>query len=81
MLSLNRWRPLGEMTNIDYEVDGVIERFFGERLGTENWSWLPLTEASAGNDGWKVRIALPGIEPKDVHIEVEGIFTKNRRHV
>ena len=76
MLSLNRWRPLSEMANIDYEVDGVVERFFGERLETENRSWLPPTEATAGNDGWKVRIALPGIEPKDVHIEVEGKLLK-----
>ena len=76
MLSVNRWRPLSEMTNIDYEVDGVIERFFGERVGTENRSWLPPMEATAGNDGWKVRMALPGIEPKDVHIEVEGKLLK-----
>ena len=76
MLSVNRWRPLSEMTNIDYEVDGFIERFFGERVGTENRSWLPPTEATAGNDGWKVRMALPGIEPKDVHIEVEGKLLK-----
>ena len=76
MLSLNHWRPLSEMTNIDYEVDGVIERFFGERVGTENRSWLPPMEATAGNDGWKVRMALPGIEPKDVHIEVEGKLLK-----
>ena len=57
MLSVNRWRPLSEMTNIDYEVDGFIERFFGERGGTETRSWLPPTEATAGNDGWKVRVA------------------------
>ena len=72
MLSLTRWHPFDEMNNLHRAVDRA---FGGTPDGwpeTHNSSWLPATEATSGNDGWILRMALPGIDPKDVHVELHG---------
>ena len=72
MLSLTRWRPFNETTRFHHEIDRVFGRMFGDWPETPEWSWLPATEATSGSDGWTLRMALPGIDPKDVHVELVG---------
>ena len=35
-------------------------------------SWAPATEIATVPDGWQVRMALPGIDPGDVKIDLNG---------
>lgn len=72
MLSLSRWRPFDEMTNLHHEVDRAFGRVLGGSPATSAWSWLPATEATSGSDGWTLRMELPGIDPKDVNVELQG---------
>ena len=77
MLSLTYWRPLNEMTDFHPDVD----RVFGDCPATPEWSRLPATEATSGSDGWTLRMALPGIDPKDVHVELTGkVLTVSGEH-
>ena len=72
MLSLTRWRPFNEMTDSHGDVDRVFGRLLGDWPAAPEWSWLPATEATSGSEGWTLRMALPGIDPKDVHVELTG---------
>lgn len=53
-----------------------LDRGFGwssDRVPAEgDRSWVPATEVSSDKDGWKVRMALPGIDPKDVSVDLNG---------
>lgn len=72
MLSLTRWRPFDEMTSFHREVDRAFGRVLGDSPATSEWSWLPATEATSQGDGWTLRMELPGIDPKDVSVEIQG---------
>lgn len=73
MLSMTRWNPFEELTGLHREMDRVFGRYMGdERAGTPAAAWVPATEIDQDDDGWKVRVALPGIDPKDVHIDLHG---------
>ena len=72
MLSMTRWNPFEELTGLHREMDRVFGRYAGdERAGTPA-AWIPATEINRGDDGWKVRVALPGIAPQDVKIDLDG---------
>ena len=73
MLSMTRWNPFEELTGLHREMDRVFGRYVGdERAGTPAAAWIPATEINRGDEGWRVRIALPGIDPKDVSIDLHG---------
>jgi HSP20 family protein len=74
MFGLTRWNSFDDVFNFQREVDRLFNQF---------WSDLPTrTAASSGSspsfqvnptdDGWRIDIPLPGIDPKDVHLEVAG---------
>ena len=72
MLSLTRWRPFNEMTDFHRDVDRVFGRMLGDWPATPEWSWLPATEVTSWTGGWTLKMALPGIDPKDVDVELTG---------
>ena len=74
MVGMTRWNSFDDVFNFQREVDRLFNQF---------WSDLPTrTAASAGSsssfqinptdDGWRIDIPLPGIDPKDVELEVAG---------
>ena len=72
MRSLIRWSPVDEMTSLQSEMDRVFGRFFGDWSPNAGSPWVPATEVSSHAEGWKVRIALPGVDPKNVHVDLDG---------
>ena len=72
MLSLTRWNPFVEMNSLHQELDKAL-RWSPDRVpGESDRSWVPATEVASDNDGWKLRMALPGIDPKDVSVNLNG---------
>src|SRR4029450_10054503 len=73
MFGLTRWNSFDDVFNFQREVDRLFNQF---------WSDLPPPPPPAGSsqsfqvnttdDGWRVDIPLPGIDPKDVALEVAG---------
>ena len=72
MRSLTRWSPFDEMTSLHGEMDRVFGRLFDDRTATVEAPWIPATEVSSHAEGWKVRMALPGVDPKNVHVDLDG---------
>ena len=67
-----RWSPFDDVFNFQREVDRLFNQF---------WSDLPTRTAAASStsfqvnstdDGWRIDVPMPGIDPKDVTLEVAG---------
>ena len=69
MLSRDRWYPFEEMS--DFHRD--INRAFGWSGAPlkSGQSWLPAAEVTSGSEGWTIRMGLPGIDPKDVSVDLD----------
>jgi HSP20 family protein len=73
MFGLTRWNSFDDVFNFQREVDRLFNQF---------WSDLPTRTAAAGSapsfqvnateDGWRVDVPMPGVDPKDVSLEVAG---------
>ena len=70
---LSRWSPFDDVFNFQREVDRLFNQF---------WSDLPTRTAAANaasafqvnstEDGWRIDVPMPGIDPKDVTVEAAG---------
>lgn len=72
---LTRWSPFEELTSLHREMDRLFSRTWGDSQAASNNSpaaFVPAIEVASEKDGWNVRLALPGVDPKDVHVEVAG---------
>jgi HSP20 family protein len=73
MFGLNRLSSFDDVFNFQREVDRLFDQF---------WSDLPTRTAPAGSspslqvnatdDGWRIDVPMPGIDPNDVTLEVAG---------
>ena len=74
MLGLTRWNSFDDVFNFQREMDRLFSQF---------WSDLPTRTATATgpspsfhvnqtDDGWRLDVPLPGIDPKNVSLEVAG---------
>ena len=69
MLSLDRWNQFEEISDFHRDVN----RAFGWSgvPVKSGLSWLPAAEVTSGSEGWTIRMGLPGIDPKDVSIDLD----------
>ena len=73
MFGLTRGNSFDDVFNFQREMDRLFNQF---------WSDLPTRSSASGSspsfqvnptdDGWRVDVPLPGIDPKDVSLEVAG---------
>jgi HSP20 family protein len=76
MRALMPWRREAPLSTLHKEIDELFDRFFGE---DERW-WarplealtVPAVESFLKNGEVVVRADLPGIDPKDVELSVDG---------
>ncbi|MBI5191782.1 MAG: Hsp20/alpha crystallin family protein [Nitrospirae bacterium] len=74
-----KWAPFRELDSLHRDLDSMFQRLVGKsegwmpafRLGGEGYG-LPHTEIVRKGDKLSMHIELPGIDPKDVEIEVHG---------
>ena len=76
MFGLNRWNSFDDVFNFQREMDRVFNQFWNELPTRAAAPSAPSSSMSlqvtAVDDGWRVDVPLPGIDPKDVAIEVAG---------
>ena len=70
MLSLTRWNPFEELDNLHRTMDRTFSRRWTTVPAERDWSWVPATEVTSDKEGWTVRMALSGIDPKDVQVDL-----------
>ena len=73
MTNLTRWNPFEELNSLHRDLDRAFGYTRGDgRTPAGEASWAPATEVATVPDGWQVRMALPGIKPDDVKIDLNG---------
>ncbi len=77
MLDLARWSPFGSVFQLHRELDDLFSRFFGHeggpaaaRADSGPATWWPAIESYTEDGELHVRVALPGVDPKDVEVTV-----------
>jgi HSP20 family protein len=68
---LTRWNPSQQLSSWHSDIDDLFGRFFG-RPETSLGSWIPRIETYRKDNDYVVRLDLPGVDPKDVHVQIEG---------
>jgi len=72
MFGQSRWSPFEDVFNFQRDVDRFFNQF---------WSDLPTRTAATASssiqvnttdDGWRIDVPMPGIDPKDVNLEIAG---------
>jgi HSP20 family protein len=75
-MALVRWEPVRELTSLQSEMNRLFNTFFdaptgaGEQGATRRW--IPAMDLVEGADHFVLRADLPGLDEKDVSIEVDG---------
>ncbi|MDD3991200.1 MAG: Hsp20/alpha crystallin family protein [Desulfobacterales bacterium] len=68
------WKPFGELSSLRKEMDGLWDRFFGEKALARGFpeEWSPSVDISETEDSLLIKAELPGLEAKDVNVSLSG---------
>ena len=73
MLGMTRWTPWTELAGVHRDLDSLFSRMSGEMPRLQNADgFTPAADVHRDGEKWNVAMALPGIAPEDVHIEIVG---------
>ena len=72
MFGLTRWNSFDDVFNFQREMDRMFNQFWNELPSRTASTSSPSLQVTAIDDGWRVDVPLPGIDPKDVALEVTG---------
>ncbi len=77
MRALTPWRANPPFATLHEELDELFDRFFGRELGwglrpATATAFIPAIESFVRDDKLVIRADLPGIDPKEVDLAVEG---------
>jgi HSP20 family protein len=72
MVGLTRWNSFDDVFSFQREVDRLFNQFWSDLPTRTAAAASPSFQVNATEDGWRVDVPLPGIDPKDVSLEVAG---------
>jgi HSP20 family protein len=77
MPGIIRWTPWTELAGLHRDLDSMFGRVFGETRARETTdspfsSFTPAADVRREGDKWLVSLALPGISPDQVDIDIVG---------
>jgi HSP20 family protein len=72
MFGLTRWNSFDDMFNFQREVDRLFNQFWTDLPTRTAAGSSPSFQVNTTDDGWRVDVPMPGIDPKDVSLEVSG---------
>jgi HSP20 family protein len=72
MFGLTRWSPFEDVLNFQREVDRVFNQFWSDLPTRTAANSAPSFQVNTTEEGWRIDVPLPGIDPKDVAIDVAG---------
>ena len=76
MFGLTRWNSFDDVFNFQREVDRLFNQFWSDlptRTATASATGSsPSFQVTTTEDGWRIDVPMPGIDPKDVTLDVAG---------
>ena len=72
MFGLSRLNSIDDVFNFQREVDRLFNQFWSDLPGRTAAGQSPSFQANATENGWSIDVPLPGVDPKNVNLEVAG---------
>jgi HSP20 family protein len=72
MFGLTRWNPIDDVFSFQREVDRLFNQFWNDLPTRTAAGQSPSFQVNTTDDGWRVDVPLPGIDPQNVNLEVAG---------
>ena len=73
MLGMTRWTPWTEFAGVHRDLDSLFNRVFSDTVRSNNADvFTPAADLRRDGETWKVALALPGISPDKVDIDIVG---------
>jgi HSP20 family protein len=72
MFGLTRWSPFEDVFNFQREVDRLFNQFWSDLPTRTAAGSSPSFQVHPTDDGWRIDVPMPGIDPKDVTLDVAG---------
>ena len=72
MFGLTRWNPVDDMFSFQREVDRLFNQFWNDLPTRTAAGQSPSFQVNTTDDGWNIDVPLPGVDPKNVNLEVAG---------
>jgi HSP20 family protein len=82
---LTRWNPNRDLLSFPDEVSQLFDSFLvgaGPRAAAAGGPWLPAVDVHENDDAYTLQFDLPGVNPKDVKVQVIGdtLSIRGERH-
>src|SRR3990170_5330712 len=72
MFGPTRWGSFEDVFNFQREVDRLFNQFWSDLPTRTATGSSPSFQVNTTDDGWRIDVPLPGIDPKYVNLEVAG---------
>jgi HSP20 family protein len=73
MLDMTRWTPWTELAGVRRDLDSLFNRVFSDTIRSQNVeAFTPAANVRRDGETWKVLLALPGVSPDEVDIDIVG---------
>ena len=73
MFGLTRWSPFDDIFTFQREADRLFDQFWRDLPTRTGAGWSPgAFQVHTSDEGWRVDVPMPGIDPQYVNLEVTG---------
>jgi HSP20 family protein len=67
---LQRWEPFRELEELQEHMDRLTQGVWSPAGGGNGGAWMPVTDIEETDDAWVIEVELPGVNRKDVNVEM-----------
>ena len=72
MLGMTRWSSVDDFFTFQRQLESVFDQFWNELPVRTAAGHSPSFQVTTTDDGWRVDVPLPGIDPRNVNLDVAG---------
>lgn len=72
MLGLTRWNSVDDFFTFRRQLESVFDQFWNELPDRTAAGHSPSFQVTTTDDGWRIDVPLPGIDPQNVNLDAAG---------
>jgi HSP20 family protein len=72
MFGLTRWNGVDDVFSFQREIDRLFNQFWNDLPTRTAAGRSPSFQVNTTDDGWRIDVPLPGVDPQNVNLEVAG---------
>ena len=72
MLGMNRWNSIDDFFTFRRQLESVFDQFWNELPDRTAAGHSPSFQVTSTDDGWRIDVPLPGIDPQNVNVDAAG---------